>query len=291
MSAMAGVVTKKEQRCFEGLQGFYEHQSTACAGPMRFAVYQPPAALRGERVPVLYYLAGLTCTEETFAIKSGAQRVAAELGLALVSCDTSPRATRLPGDDAADDFGLGAGFYLDATEAPWSTAYRMYTYLTRDLREAVESNFPVDGARRGIFGHSMGGHGALVIALRNPADYRSVSAFAPVATPSEVPWGQKAFAGYLGAAPEAWREWDATALVRAGRRVDGPILVDQGTADSFLATQLRPELFEAACAEAGQPLELARRDGYDHGYFFVSSFIERHLRWHHELLTEARTAT
>jgi S-formylglutathione hydrolase len=286
MTAMTGVVTKKEHRCFQGLQGFYEQESAACGGPMRFAVYQPPAALRGERVPVLYYLAGLTCTEETFAIKSGAQRVAAELGLALVSCDTSPRATRLPGDDAADDFGLGAGFYLDATEAPWSTAYQMYTYVTRELRAAVESNFPVDGGRRGIFGHSMGGHGALVIALRNPHDYQSVSAFAPVATPGEVPWGQKAFTGYLGAAREAWGEWDATALVRAGRRVGGTILVDQGTADPFLANQLRPELFEAACAEAGQPLELARRDGYDHGYFFVGSFIERHLRWHHQLLTE-----
>ncbi len=282
---MTGVVTKKEHRCFAGLQGFYEHQSAACAGPMRFAVYQPPAALRGERVPVLYYLAGLTCSEETFAIKSGAQRVAAELGLALVSCDTSPRATRFPGDDAADDFGLGAGFYLDATQAPWSSAYRMYTYVTCDLREAVEANFPVDGARRGIFGHSMGGHGALVIALRNPGDYRSVSAFAPVATPGAVPWGEKAFTGYLGPAREAWREWDASALVRAGRRLERPILIDQGTADPFLSKQLRPELFEAACAEAGQPLTLARREGYDHGYFFVSSFMEPHLRWHHELLT------
>jgi len=282
---MTGLVTKKEHRCFEGLQGFYEHHSPACAGPMRFAVYHPPAALRGERVPVLYYLAGLTCSEETFAIKSGAQRVAAELGLALVSCDTSPRATRFPGDDAADDFGLGAGFYLDATEAPWSSAYRLYSYVTRDLREVVESNFSVDGARRGIFGHSMGGHGALVIALRNPGDYRSVSAFAPVATPSAVPWGEKAFTGYLGPAREAWREWDASALVRAGRRLERPILIDQGTADPFLSKQLRPELFEAACAEAGQPLTLARREGYDHGYFFVSSFMEGHLRWHHQLLT------
>jgi S-formylglutathione hydrolase len=286
VSAMAGVVTKKEHRCFDGVQGFYEHQSAACGGPMRLAVYQPPAALRGERVPVLYYLAGLTCTEETFATKSGAQRLAAELGLALVSCDTSPRATRLPGDDAADDFGLGAGFYLDATEAPWSAAYNMYTYVTRDLREVVEANFSVDGARRGIFGHSMGGHGALVIALRNPGAYGSVSAFAPVATPTDVPWGQKAFTGYLGAAREAWRDWDATALVRSGRRFDGSILVDQGTADQFLTKQLRPELFEAACAEVGQRLVLARHPGYDHGYFFVSTFMERHLRWHHERLTE-----
>jgi S-formylglutathione hydrolase len=289
MTAMSGLATKKDHRCFDGVQGFYEHQSAACGGPMRFAVYQPPAALRGQRVPVLYYLAGLSCTEETFAIKSGAQRVAAELGLALVSCDTSPRATRLPGDDAAEDFGLGAGFYLDATEAPWSAAYNMYSYVTRDLRDVVESNFSVDGGRRGVFGHSMGGHGALVIALRNPAEYKSVSAFAPIATPSAVPWGEKAFTGYLGAAREAWREWDATALVRAGRRVHGPILVDQGTADQFLTKQLRPEIFEAACAEAGQPLELARREGYDHGYFFVSSFMERHLRWHADALRAPRS--
>jgi len=287
--AMPGLVTKKEHRCFEGVQGFYEHQSAACGGPMRFAVYQPPAALRGERVPVLYYLAGLTCTEETFAIKAGAQRVAAELGLALVSCDTSPRAARFPGDDAADDFGLGAGFYVDATQAPWSAAYNMYTYVTRDLREAVESQFAVDGRRRGIFGHSMGGHGALVIALRNPGAYASVSAFAPVATPSQVPWGEKAFTGYLGADRQAWREWDATALVRAGRRFDGTILVDQGARDQFLTKQLRPELFEAACAEAAQPLALERHGGYDggydHGYFFISTFMERHLRWHHHQLT------
>jgi S-formylglutathione hydrolase len=287
---MAALVTKKEHRCFDGVQGFYEHQSAACGGPMRFAVYQPPAALRGQRVPVLYYLAGLTCTEETFAIKSGAQRTAAELGLALVSCDTSPRATRLPGDDAADDFGLGAGFYLDATEAPWSAAYNMYSYVTRELREAVEANFSIDGARSGIFGHSMGGHGALVIALRNPGAHGSVSAFAPIATPSAVPWGEKAFTGYLGADREAWQQWDATALMRAGRRFDGSILVDQGTADQFLTSQLRPELFEAACAEAGQPLVLSRHGGYDHGYFFVSSFMERHLRWHHERLTAPRTA-
>jgi len=291
VSAMAALVTRKEHRCFDGVQGFYEHQSVACGGPMRFAVYQPPAALRGERVPVLYYLAGLSCTEETFVIKGGAQRVAAELGLALVSCDTSPRATRFPGDDAADDFGLGAGFYLDATEAPWSTAYQMYTYVTRELPEVVEANFSVDGARRGVFGHSMGGHGALVIALRNRGAYGSVSAFAPIATPGEVPWGEKAFTGYLGADREAWQPWDATALVRAGRRFDGSILVDQGTGDPFLGKQLRPELFQAACAEAGQQLVLARHEGYDHGYFFITTFMERHLRWHHERLTASRKAT
>jgi S-formylglutathione hydrolase len=278
----AELTVRKEHRCFDGVQGFYEHQSAACGGPMRFAVYQPSAALRGERVPVLYYLAGLTCTEETFAIKTGAQRVAAELGLALVSCDTSPRAARFPGDDAGEDFGLGAGFYLDATQAPWSGAYNMYSYVTRDLRAAVESNFPVYGERSGIFGHSMGGHGALVIALRNPGAYRTVSAFAPIVAPTQVPWGKKAFAGYLGAERGPWGEWDACALLASGRRVDGALLVDQGTADPFLERQLRPNLLQAACAAAEQPLELALRDGYDHGYFFVSSFMERHLRWHAE---------
>jgi S-formylglutathione hydrolase len=282
----AELTVRKEHRCFEGVQGFYEHHSAACAGPMRFAVYQPPAALRGERVPVLYYLAGLTCTEETFVIKAGAQRVAAELGVALVSCDTSPRAARFPGDDADEDFGLGAGFYVDATQAPWSAAYNMYSYVTRDLRQAVEGRFPVDGARSGIFGHSMGGHGALVIALRNPGAYRSVSAFAPIVAPTQVPWGKKAFAGYLGPEREAWRDWDTCALLASGHRFDDAILVEQGTADPFLERQLRPALLESACADAEQPLELTLREGYDHSYFFMSSFMERHLRWHAAILAE-----
>jgi S-formylglutathione hydrolase len=282
----ADLTVRKEHRCFEGVQGFYEHVSTACGGPMRFAVYQPPAALRGERVPVLYYLAGLTCTEETFVIKAGAQRVAAELGMALVSCDTSPREARFPGDDTEEDFGLGAGFYVDATQAPWSAAYKMYSYVTRDLRAAVEARFPVDGERTGIFGHSMGGHGALVIALRNPDAYRSVSTFAPIVAPSQVPWGKKAFAGYLGPERDAWRDWDTLELLASGHRFDGAILVDQGTVDPFLERQLRPALLQSACADAGQPLDLTLREGYDHGYFFVSSFMERHLRWHAELLAE-----
>jgi S-formylglutathione hydrolase len=271
--------TRSEQRCFDGRQGFYEHDSVACAGPMRFGVYLPPSALAGARVPALYYLAGLTCTEETFMIKAGAQRVAAALGLALVTCDTSPRAARFAGDDEAEDFGRGAGFYLDATQAPWSTAYRMHSYVVDELPALVERELPIATDARGIFGHSMGGHGALVLALRHPDRYRSVSAFAPICAPSEVPWGQKAFSRYLGADRAAWGAWDAVELVRQ-HRFDGTILVDQGTSDQFLELQLRPELFGAACAAAGQPLALRLRDGYDHSYYFIASFVEEHLRHH-----------
>ncbi len=273
------VTTRSEQAAFGGVQGFYEHASEECGGPMRFAVYQPPAALRGERVPVLYYLAGLTCTEETFVIKAGAQRVAAELGLAIVTMDTSPRAARHPGDDASWDFGQGAGFYLDATEAPWSASYRMHAYVTRELRELVEARFPLDGARRGVFGHSMGGHGALVLALRHPDLYRSVSAFAPIVAPSRVPWGEKAFTGYLGPGRARWREWDACELVATARFASAP-LVDQGLADKFLERELRPELFEEACRAAGQPITVRRHEGYDHSYYFLATFVEAHLRHH-----------
>lgn len=269
------MITRSEQRCFGGVQGFYAHESAACAGEMRFAVYMPPA--KG-RVPVLYYLAGLTCTEETFVIKAGAQRVASELGIAIVTCDTSPRASRYPGDDAHWDFGLGAGFYLDATEAPWSSSYRMSTYVTSELRAVVEANFPVSEVR-GIFGHSMGGHGALVLALRNPGLYRSVSAFAPIVAPSRVPWGEKAFGNYLGSDRARWAEWDATSLIATGK-LPGRLLIDQGTADKFLDRELRPELFEEACRAAGQELELRRHEGYDHSYYFIATFVEDHLRHH-----------
>jgi S-formylglutathione hydrolase len=271
--------TRSEHRVFDGRQGFYEHDSAACAGPMRFAVYLPPAALAGARVPAVYCLAGLTCTEDTFLIKAGAQRVAAALGLALVACDTSPRATRFPGDDEAWDFGIGAGFYLDATQAPWSAAYRMHRYVTAELPALVEREFPVAADRRGILGHSMGGHGALVLALRNPDRYRSVSAFAPISAPTRVPWGEKAFTRYLGPDRADWAEWDACELV-ARRRFPGTILVDQGTKDQFLDVQLKPELLRAACAAAGQPLELRLREGYDHSYWFIETFVEDHLRHH-----------
>ncbi len=275
--------THSEQRCFDGTQGFYEHESSACAGPMKFSVYLPPQALRGENVPVLYYLAGLSCSQETFVIKAGAQRMAAELGLAIVTCDTSPRAARFPGDDTHWDFGQGAGFYLDASEAPWSSAYRMETYVTRELRELVETSFPVMPDKRGIFGHSMGGHGALSLALRHEGAYLSVSAFAPVVAPSQVPWGVKAFTGYLGADREQWAAHDTVALLKT-RRFPGTIMVDQGTADKFLATELQPELLVAACESAGQSLSLRMCDGYDHSYYFIATFIEDHLVHHADVL-------
>ena len=273
----AASTVRSEHRCFGGTQGFYEHESAACAGPMRFSVYMPPGATD---VPALYFLAGLTCTEETFAMKAGAQRFASELGLALVTCDTSPRSARFAGDDAEWDFGQGAGFYLDATEAPWSSAYRMKSYVTRELRAAVEARFSaVSRERRGIFGHSMGGHGALTIALTSPGEYQSVSAFAPIVAPSQVPWGEKAFARYLGADRARWAEHDATELVKK-RTFDGTVLIDQGTRDKFLERELRPELFRAACEASGQALELRLHEGYDHGYYFVESFVESHLRHH-----------
>lgn len=277
--------TRGVQRCFGGEQGFYEHASAACAGPMRYAVYVPPQALTGARarVPALYYLAGLTCTEETFVIKAGAQRVAAELGLALVTCDTSPRAARLPGDDERWDFGQGAGFYLDATQAPWSAAYRMRTYVTQELIAEIEACFPVAAGRRGIFGHSMGGHGALTLALSTDL-YASCSALAPICAPSEVPWGELAFSRYLGDDRTAWRAHDAAALLESGRRAAGSLLVDQGLADKFLDAQLRPERLEAAARAAGQPLTLRRHTGYDHSYYFIATFVEDHLRHHAAIL-------
>jgi len=270
--------TLAEHRCFGGVQGYYRHESRECGSPMRFSVYRPPAAQSGS-VPVLYYLAGLTCTEETFAIKAGAQRVAAELGLMLVAPDTSPRIPRLPGDDSAWDFGLGAGFYVDATSEPWSPHYRMYSYVTRELPEIVAASFPARAGAQGIFGHSMGGHGALVCALRNPGSYQSLSAFAPIAAPSRCPWGTKAFSGYLGDDRKAWAEYDASELI-ARRAFPGRILVDQGSSDPFLREQLLPEAFEDAARSVGQDLELRRHPGYDHGYFFIASFVEDHLRHH-----------
>jgi S-formylglutathione hydrolase len=287
----AAFTVKSEQRAFGGTQGFYEHESAACAGPMRFGVYLPPRALAGESVPVVYYLAGLTCTEETFVIKGGAQRAAAELGLALVTPDTSPRSVRIPGDDEAWDFGRGAGFYVDATEAPWSSAYKMYTYVTRelvDLVEGAEGGFPIIPGARGILGHSMGGHGALTIALREGKRYRSASAFAPIVAPTQVPWGQKALPRYLGNRPEAWSEHDAVALVSThGKRFDGMLLIDQGDGDQFLERELKPDLFEAACRAAGQPLTLRIQPGYDHSYYFISTFVEDHLRHHARALAAA----
>ncbi|HEX4986434.1 MAG TPA: S-formylglutathione hydrolase [Burkholderiales bacterium] len=270
--------TISEHKCFDGVQGYYVHASKEVGLEMRFSVFVPPQAGAG-KVPVLYYLAGLTCTEETFAIKAGAQRIAAELGLMLVAPDTSPRGANVPGEADAWDFGVGAGFYVDATREPWSKHYRMYTYVTKELPALVAEKFPADASRQGIFGHSMGGHGALVCALRNPGQYKSLSAFAPIAAPMRCPWGRKAFKGYLGDDHESWKEYDASELVRR-MSFPGPILIDQGLADKFLPDQLYPEVFEVACRESDQPLVLNRREGYDHGYFFIATFMEDHLRHH-----------
>ncbi|WP_322619022.1 S-formylglutathione hydrolase [Arenimonas daejeonensis] len=267
-----------EHGCFGGVQGYYRMDSAACGGTMRFAVYQPPQA-RERRVPVLYFLAGLTCNEETASVKAGAQRVAAELGLMLVMPDTSPRDTGFEGATGDWEFGEAAGFYLDATQAPWSSRFRMETHVMHELPAVIADHFPADPSRTGITGHSMGGHGALTLALRHPDRYRSLSAFAPIVAPSKVPWGEKAFSRYLGDHRRVWAEHDACELVRR-RAFAGPILIDQGLDDKFLATQLQPERFEAACAEAGQALTLRRHAGYDHGYYFIASFIEDHLRHH-----------
>ncbi len=275
---MAAIETLSEHGCFGGVQGFYKHQSDVIGLPMRLSVYVPPQAQAG-KVPVLFYLAGLTCTEETFPTKAGAQQYAAEHGLMLVCPDTSPRGTGITEADVAWDFGTAAGFYLDATEAPWATYWRMESYITSELRNLVFEHFPADPARVGIFGHSMGGHGALTLALRHPALFQSVSALAPIAAPSQCPWGVKAFSGYLGVDRSAWAAHDATELVKSGART-APLLVDQGLADKFLAEQLHPHLFEAACLAAGQPLTLRRHAGYDHGYYFIASFMRDHLAHH-----------
>ena len=279
---MADLTTLGQHRCFDGTVSFHEHHSESCDATMRFAVYVPPQAAEGP-VPALYYLAGLTSTEANFMEKGGAQRYAAEHGLMLVAPDTSPRGLDLPGEDDDYDFGSGAGFYIDATTEPWAKHYRTYSYVTNELPALVESSFPAHSDARGIFGHSMGGHGALTIALRNPDRFAAVSAFAPIASPMNCPWGEKALGGYLGPDRSAWREYDSCALIEDGARLPD-LLVDQGTADSFLQSQLKPEALEAACARGGIPLTLRRQEGYDHSYFFIASFIEDHLRWHAERL-------
>jgi S-formylglutathione hydrolase len=275
--------TISESRCFGGVQSVYSHAAEATQCTMRFSLFRPPQADSGP-VPVLYWLSGLTCTEENFAVKAGAQRHAAEHGVMLVAPDTSPRGVNLPGEDDTYDFGSGAGFYVDATEAPWSAHYRMYRYVTEELPALIMGNFPGDALRQGVFGHSMGGHGALVCALRNPGLYKSVSAFAPIVAPTQVPWGEKAFSGYLGADRAGWRHYDACELIRDGARAPD-ILIDQGTADGFLEEQLRPELLRETCAAAGQPLTLRLQDGYDHSYYFIASFVGDHIAHHAKALS------
>ena len=267
----------EQHACFGGSQQVWSHASSSLGCEMRFGVFLPRAALEGRACPTLYWLSGLTSTEQNFITKAGAQQHADRLGLIVVAPDTSPRGDEVA-DDPSYDLGKGAGFYVDATEAPWASHYRMQSYVASELPALVEASFPADG-RRGISGHSMGGHGALVTALRNPGRYRSVSAFAPIVAPTRVPWGQKAFRAYLGDDVDRWTSWDACELV-AGAAERLPLLVDQGGADEFLETQLRPDLLQQACAAAGHPLELRMQAGYDHSYYFIATFIGDHIEHH-----------
>ena len=280
------IETLSETNCFGGRMGFYRHTSHTNNCDMQFSVFVPPQAANG-KVPVLTFLSGLTCTEENFMVKSGAQRYAAELGIMLVSPDTSPRGEGVPDDpDGQYDFGLAAGFYLNATEEPWSQHYQMYDYLMQELQPAVFDNFPGDPERHGLTGHSMGGHGALTIGLKHPDVFKSLSAFAPICTTLHSPWGQKALGYYLGGDTSKWHDYDSCEVARtvSDASAFSKILVDQGLSDIYLEEQLKPELFEAACAESGLPLEVRRHAGYDHGYYFISTFIEDHLKHHAGLL-------
>lgn len=282
MSALFNL--SSENRCFGGTVGFYSHHSETCNIEMRFAIYQPPQASL-KPVPVLYFLSGLTCTEENFMVKAGAQQFAAQYGLTLVVPDTSPRHTGIEGEDDDWDFGSGASFYVDATEQPWRSHYQMYSYIVHELPTLIAEHFSVQADRQGIFGHSMGGHGALVCALRNSDRYQSVSAFAPIVAPMRCPWGQKAFTNYLGSNQNAWRAYDASELVKEAN-YNRPILIDQGSADPFLAEQLLPHVFEQACAAANQPLTLRFHEGYNHSYYFITTLIEDHIRHHAAALCE-----
>jgi S-formylglutathione hydrolase len=266
----------QQHRVHGGTLSYGRHDSAATGTPMRFSLFVPPGP--GPH-PYVIWLSGLTCTEDNFTTKAGAYAAAARLGLAVLAPDTSPRGEGVA-DDPAYDLGQGAGFYVDATQAPWAPHFSMETYVTGDLIAAAEAAFPLDGSRRGVSGHSMGGHGALTLALRHRDLFRSVSAFAPIVSPTRCPWGQKAFAAYLGADQAAWRDHDAALLIEGGAGAGLEILVDQGLGDNFLTDQLKPELLEAACASADVPLTLRRQAGYDHSYFFITSFIDDHLAWH-----------
>jgi S-formylglutathione hydrolase len=274
--------TISSAKSFGGTQLACRHASRETGTDMVFGIYLPPQAEAGGPLPILWFLSGLTCTHANVVEKGGYQRVCAELGLILVAPDTSPRGPDIP-DEPDYDFGQGAGFYVDATEDPFASNYRMESYVAAELPDLIAANFPADMARQAITGHSMGGHGALTLALRNPGRYRSVSAFAPIVAPSQVPWGEKALGRYLGQDRSAWRAHDAVALIEDGARVPD-LLVDQGTADSFLERELRPGLLTTACENAGLPLTLRMQEGYDHSYFFISTFIEDHLRWHNQRL-------
>ncbi|MEM7019786.1 MAG: S-formylglutathione hydrolase [Pseudomonadota bacterium] len=271
-----------QNKMFDGDQLRYEHQSQTCNCPMRFAIYLPPQAAQ-QKVPVLYWLSGLTCNEENFILKAGAQRVAAELGIALVAPDTSPRNLGFEGEDDTYDFGSGAGFYVNATEAPWSTHYQMFDYVNKELPALITEHFPILADKQSIFGHSMGGHGAMISALKNPGQYQSISAFAPICAPTQSNLGEKAFTGYLGGDRETWNTWDSVWLI-ANTDYEIPILIDQGDADEFLQDGLKPSLLQEAAAKRNYPLNLRMRPGYDHGYYFIASFVEEHMRYHAEIL-------
>ena len=280
---MTTIEKVSSNRSHGGTQGVYKHQSRETATAMTFSVYLPPQH-GSEKLPVVWYLSGLTCTHANVTEKGEFRKACAELGLILVAPDTSPRGEGVPGDPAnAYDFGLGAGFYVDATQQPFARNYRMWSYVTDELPQLIAQNFPVDAKRQSIMGHSMGGHGALTVALRNPHRYRAASAFAPIVAPSQVPWGIKALTGYLGPDKDAWRAHDTVALIEDGAKYSG-FLVDVGDADNFLGEQLRPELLERACAKANIPLTLRRQPGYDHSYYFILTFMADHLRWHAERL-------
>ncbi len=276
--------TISETKCFGGTQGYYSHSSATQGCDMRFSLFIPPQAEK-QKLPVLWYLSGLTCTEDNATVKAGFQRLAAELGLIIICPDTSPRGDHVP-DDEGYDFGKGAGFYVDATEEPWAKNFQMYSYITKELPALIEQEFPADMNRQGITGHSMGGHGALTIGLKNQRTYKSISAFAPIVSPMNCPWGEKALSGYLGNNRETWAEHDACALLEKNGAIDSVILIDQGLADNFLENQLKPELFKTACEKSGQSLNLRSHEGYDHSYFFISSFIEDHLRHHANILNK-----
>ncbi len=275
----------REYASFGGKVGFYSHQSSACKTEMKFSIYQPPQA-KSQPVPILYFLSGLTCTEENFMIKSGAQQFASKYGLMLVVPDTSPRQTGIPGEDETWDLGSGAGFYLNATVEPWKAHYQMYTYVVEELPKLIAENFSVIPEKQGIFGHSMGGHGALICALKNPNIFLSVSAFAPIAAPIRTPWGQKVFSNYLGENQDEWKAYDATELILTSK-YKRPILIDCGTEDQYINDgQLLPDVFSDACAQVRQPLTLRMQEGYDHSYYFIATFMEDHIRHHAAVLCE-----
>lgn len=270
---------KSQQKAFAGIQGVYTHQSKSTQCEMEFSVFVPEHS-NGEKLPVLFYLSGLTCTQDNVTTKSGFQRYASEHKIIIVCPDTSPRGTDFEGEHESYDFGSGAGFYLNATLQPWARNYRMYDYIVEELPVIIAESFPVDNQRLGIFGHSMGGHGALIIGLRNPEKFKSISAFAPIVNPTSCPWGIKAFTGYLGDSLSEWLQYDATCLIESGAKSQHAILIDQGSSDNFLQEQLKPEKFQAACEKVGQTLELRMQTGYDHSYYFISSFIGEHIQFH-----------